>query len=197
MLKWLVRKWSKEETEESMRRLNFHLSNSFLNVKKDMDTLSRDISKNDDKFRYMEQRIHFLENQFLTLFSQLQKNPQKQQKTEELLPPVASKTFKPEGVLSELTYTQKSLLIAIYDHQKALNAPLSTKSIAKIFYNGRDYNSVRTTITEYLDILASHGLIRKVRKRRQNYSHVTENGIQLIEKNLRKKKRNKKVMDEY
>ena len=100
-------------------------------------------------------------------------------------------------VLSELTYTQKSLLFAIYDHQKALNTPLSTKSIAKIFYSGRSYASVRTTITEYLDILASHGLIKKVKKRRQSYSHVTEQGINLIEKSVGKKKKNKRTADAY
>lgn len=198
MLKWLIKKWSREGAEEALRKLNFHLSSSFLNVKKDMDALSRDINKNDDKFKYFEQRMSFLESQFLTLFSQMQQNnPQKEKKTKELpSPEISPITINTEMVFSELTYTQKSLLLAIYDHQQAINAPLSTKSIAKIFYKERDYNSVRTTITEYLDILASHGLIKKTRKKRQNYSYVTERGVQLIEKSLRKKNKGKETIDD-
>ncbi|MAG45176.1 MAG: hypothetical protein CMH63_00180 [Nanoarchaeota archaeon] len=193
MFKWLFKRDIDEGIQDHLKKLNFHLANSFMNVKKDMDSMSTEVTVNGERFTQIDQRLRFLESQILTLFSQKQ-NPQ--EKTEEL-PSPGLLSLDPEMVLSELTYTQKSLLFAIYDHQKALNTPLSTKSIAKIFYSGRSYASVRTTITEYLDILASHGLIKKVKKRRQSYSHVTEQGINLIEKSVGKKKKNKRTADAY
>jgi len=185
MLKWLIRRWSKEETESAMRKLNFHLSNSFMNVKKDMDSLSLGMSKYDDRFKYFEQRLNFLESQFLTFFSQLQSNPQiKPEKT----PSSESRKLIPETVLSNLTYTQKNLMITLYEYEQKLNSPISIKSLAKILYPDKNLSQVRTTITEYLEVLANHNLVTKTRRRRQTYAHVTDSGLALIKKIASKEK---------
>ena len=185
MLRWFVKKWSREETEASLRKLNFHLSNSFMNVKKDMDSLSLNISKNDDRFKYMEQRLNFLEAQILTLLSQTQTNPQI--KTEKM-PSSASRRLIPETVLSDLTYTQRNLLVTLYEYEQKLNSPISIKSLAKILYPDKNLSQVRTTITEYLEVLANHNLITKTRRRRQSYAQVTESGLALIKKLASKEK---------
>lgn len=185
MLKWFVKKWSKEETEESLRKLNFHLSNSFMNVKKDMDSLSLGISKNDEKFKYFEQRLNFLESQLLTLFSQIQNNPQIKS---EKIPSPASRKLIPETVVSDLTYTQRNLLITLYEYEQKLNSPISIKSLAKILYPDKNLGQVRTTITEYLEVLASHNLIVKTRQRRQSYAHITDSGLALVKKIASKEK---------
>ncbi len=189
MFKWLFKRDIEEEIQDHLKKLNFHLANSFHNVKKDMDSMSSEVGINSERFNQIDQRLRFLESQILTLFSQKQ-NPQ--ERIEEL-PSPGLISLNPEMVLSELTYTQKNLLVALYKYQVKLNTPISIKSLAKILYPDKKLSQVRTTITEYLDVLASHNLIQKTRKRRQSYAQVTETGRALLEKTVEKPKKKQKV----
>ena len=192
MFKWLFKRQVKEEITENLKNLNLHLANSFMNVKKDMDSLSSKASTHNEKFNQIDQRLKFIESQILTFMSQ--QTPQ-QEKIEEI--PSNIPSLDVGTVIEDLTYTQKKLLIALYKYQIKLNSPMTIKSLAKILYPDRKHGQVRTTITEYLDALASHGLVQKTRKRRQTYSNVTEKGEILIKtylkKELKKTKKSQKA----
>lgn len=178
MFKWLFKKQIKEEVDDNLKKLNFHLANSFMNVKRDMDSFNIEVSTSKEKFSQIEYRLKFIENQILMLLQQ--KTPKIVEESREL-PSPERLLDKPEMVLDDLTYTQKTLLRTLYEYQIKLNSPISIKSIAKILYPDKKLSQVRTTITEYLDVLASYNLIIKTRKRRQSYAQVTENGFSLIQ----------------
>jgi hypothetical protein len=186
MFKFFFKKWAKEEIDSPIRKLSFHISNSFLNVKKDMDALSSENSVNSEKFVRIEQRMEFLEKQILIILSS-EKTPK-----EEIELPSRELKLLPETVLESLTFTQKKLLFALYEYQEKLESPISLKSLAKIMYPDKKYGQVRTTITEYLDVLASNGLIQKTRRRRQSYAQMTENGVIMVKENLKAKRGRKK-----
>lgn len=192
MIKGFFKKWAKEEIEDALKKLNFHLSNSFFNVKKDMDTLTSRHSHTHNKTKYLEQRIEFIEKQLLTLLSSKPHHPVQEEKK---VPSLESIPLlkQPEMVLNELTDTQKALLVTIYQHQIEMDTPLTIKYLAETLYPGR-YNQVRTTLIEYLEVLSSYGLVNKIRKKRLIYTHVTKKGEAIVEAYLKNNQRKSKKL---
>ncbi|MBI2507825.1 hypothetical protein HYV89_02625 [Candidatus Woesearchaeota archaeon] len=194
MFKWFTKKWAKEEIEDALRKLNFHISTSFLNVKKDMDQLTSHHSRHGDKLKSLEQRLGFLERQILAIVSSKDHRPSQEKRQVPSSEALQLMSPPQNTILDELTDTQKGLLIEIYRHQSEMNTPLTIKYLAEALYPGR-YEQVRTTLIEYLDTLSSYGLIKKVRKKRLIYVHTTEKGASIVKNYLKDKGKKKQRID--
>nr|MBI4157119.1 hypothetical protein [Candidatus Woesearchaeota archaeon] len=95
--------------------------------------------------------------------------------------------------LANLTFTQKLLLKNIHELKTKYNQDLiSSKSLAKYIYPGRGYDSVRTTLSEYLNILLEQGLIKKERIGRRMIITLTKDGEELSKEITKKEKTKRK-----
>jgi len=66
------------------------------------------------------------------------------------------------------------------------------KTLAQEAYPGKDYGAIRSTISEYLDILAEFGLVNKTRRGKSSYVQLTKKGKEHLSK--QKQPAEKKIM---
>lgn len=92
-----------------------------------------------------------------------------------------------EKILEILTSTQKAILFNIINliKESGINL-LSAKIIAQECYPDKEYSSIKSTISEYLDILAGLNIVKRVRKGKQLYISLTEKGSVIQDKTKQK-----------
>ncbi|MFH1210044.1 MAG: helix-turn-helix domain-containing protein [archaeon] len=189
--------WFFKKRDDSSEDINAKLHSSFSNIKKDMVGISEWISHFKTKHNNHDQNYEFLSKEINTLkedvkylkaliVSQYQ-NQQKIEQTKQEEPKInynleEEKIHLPkEKILQSLTLTQVELLksLARIQYEHDLDS-VSLRDIKEEYYPSKNYNEVRTTISQYLDILLELGLVTKKRKGRQIYTSLTEKGKQLF-----------------
>ncbi|MBS3157482.1 hypothetical protein J4442_04925 [Candidatus Woesearchaeota archaeon] len=186
MLKWLIGNHVKKEIKDHLNNLHLHLAHSFSNIKDDISNIHVHLKNKDQKFLELEHKIHLLETK---LFYALQPREAPKQIAESEEDEVE---LKEEAVRvdHELTHTQQTILAALYQLQSQFNSPISFKSLAKYLYPAKDYTAVRTTLSEYLDLLTEYNLVSKKKVGRETVAKTTKKG-QKLAKSILKNKNNK------
>jgi len=85
-----------------------------------------------------------------------------------------NKEFKPIEILEILTETQKIIFLRLITLLKESGQKwVSIKTLAQDLYPNKEYSQVRSTVSEYLDILMDNGLAKKQRKGKQTFISLT------------------------
>ena len=95
--------------------------------------------------------------------------------------------------LKGIPKAELKLFKTLYELQQSLNVKhISYKSLASYLYPGKDYNSIRSTITQFVIRLYTEGLIEKQRIGKENYVRLTQHGQKVI-KNAKIKRMIKEI----
>src|SRR3989344_249747 len=193
MVFWLFKK--RDDTEEKFQNLHEVLKTTFGNVREDIDRLHKWVDNSHEhhnshrvKFKEHELRLLKIENQLALIMDKILKEETPEKYEEEEIGP---KKISKNEILSSLTKTQLDLFKTIYQIQKQTNTnKVSLRSVAKIHYPDKDYSSVRSTISDYLTILSTWGLIKKQRIGKESFVAISDHGLDLVsESNIKEKKR--------
>ena len=175
----------KKTGDNQLSKINATLKDSFSNVKKDVGLLHSHISTHKDhtnkRFEDVEERIKKIE---LVLQAFVQKPQIISQKIKEHLIESEEQVDMQEditNVLSGLPRAELKLFKALYELQLSLNAKhISYKSLANYLYPGKEYNSIRSTITQFVLRLHTEGLIEKQRIGKETYVKITQTGQKIL-----------------
>ncbi len=185
-----------EDEKEDLSKINETLKSSFSNVKKDVLHLHKNLadhtSHTHNRFQEIEEKIKRIE--FLLMNNRTQriiKVVTQKEETQEL-------EEEPQGdildVLKGLPKAELKLFKTLYELQDSLNAKhISYKSLANYLYPGKEYNSIRSSITQFVLRLHTEGLIDKQRIGKETYVKISQNGHKLL-KNAKIKKVMKEVV---
>jgi hypothetical protein len=195
--------FGKKEEEDPSVKINSSLKSSFLNVKKDILDLHKNFSNHHNnhyqKFDQIDQRLKRIESSMEILSDYVREyksNVKIQRATqnveekdeEEITLDEPDEDNQVMSVLKSLPRAELKLFRTLYELQNSLNAKhISYKSLAQYLYPGKDYNSIRSTITQFVLRLYSEGLIDKQRIGKETYVKITNNGYKLL-KNAKIKK---------
>ena len=196
MLGWLFSKPIKREIKGHLHNLHQNLNNSFSNIKGDISKIHIHLQNKDKKLLELEGKIQSLENRLIYLphsKKEFKKIPEPESESYEESEEDTYKNRIMDLNLASLTFTQRSMLKNIYELKTRYNQDLiSSKSLARYIYPGRGYDSVRTTLSEYLNILLEHGLIKKERIGRRMIITLTKEGEELCKEITKKEKPKRK-----
>lgn len=193
----------KKNEEESNSKIHSTLKTSFSNVKQDILHMHKSVSEHKEhtsnKFKELDERIKRIEMILMTKnhlrpeLRQEQVIVQKPQNEEVEETEEAETAAELEGenilnVLKGIPRAELKLFRTLYELQTSLNAKhISYKSLASYLYPGKDYNSIRSTITQFVLRLYTEGLVDKQRIGKETYIKITPNGHRLL-KNAKLKK---------
>lgn len=177
-----------------MKTMEENLKNSFFNIKKDIHKVNSLVFLHDDKINHLKERVHYLENIIKNLrkldsLEELPKERSKKQENIEQQPiqtniTITSPTIKWE----DLTNIQQNLFMRLGLLQiESSQRRIAMKHLAEELYPEKTYNDVRSMISDYVNLLNEHGLIKKTRRGRQIFISVTEKGVVFYDKAKRKK----------
>src|SRR3989344_2550357 len=87
------------------------------------------------------------------------------------------------NILKGLPKAELRLFRTLYELQLSLNAKhISYKSLAKYLYPEKEYNSIRSSITQFVLRLNTEGLVDKKRIGKETYVRITPIGHNLLKK---------------
>ncbi len=194
-----------DNKEDHVKKINEILKSSFSNVKKDMLHVHKKVLDHTDssirRFERIEKRLERMEIT-LNVLQQTQKHqriiidqPQIEQskkiQIEEDIVPEIDFEQEDEVLASQLKgipQAELKLFKTLCDLQQSLNLKhISYKSLASYLYPGKDYNSIRSTITQFVLRLYTEGLIDKQRIGKETFIKLTTHGHKVL-KNQKTKK---------
>lgn len=185
------------EYREDLEQINANLKHSFIKIKEDIGAIRAWIEYFDSqhkdhktKFKHMENKLGQL-NEIIsyTLLTQAQQ-PQKrlsvtEEKLEEEIEEVLEQAPRPAylKLLEDLTETQKMMFYRLAVLLKEAGQDWMTmKALATDLYPNKPYDQVRSTTSEYINVLIESALLEKRRRGKQTYIGITEKGKQLVKK---------------
>ena len=195
---WLFTNKKRETTSShdihifsKMKTMEENLKNSFFNIKKDIHKVNSLVFLHDDKLNHLKERVHYLENIIKNLreLDSVEEKPIQKQQKEEQIPIQTNITINnPIIKWEDLTNIQQNLfmrlgLLQIESGQRRI----AMKHLAEELYPEKTYNDVRSMISDYVNLLNEHGLVKKTRKGRQIFVSTTEKGLVFYDKAKRKK----------
>ncbi len=191
-----------DEAVEHINQISGNLKKSFTRIKSDIkvvrDWLSFFKDKDgeyEDRFKNMESRIEEMGQvlSYLAKKDQIQQvEPAKRKKVqkEEQYYDYEPKESYPEvtrSPLDDLTETQKAMFFRLGAFQRESGQEwTSLKTLAQDLYPGKPYDKVRSTVSEYVGIMADAGILYKNRKGKQTYIAITEKGNKFFKTNKEK-----------
>lgn len=195
MFKRLFQKHFKNELNIHFNKLHLDLSKAFLNIKDDITNIHKHLGEKNSKIYDLERRLLTLEHK-LTFMIEGEKRPRLKESKEnyEREKPDSDETIESE--FPTLTYTQKVILAAIYELGQQLNSPVSFKSLATFLYPDKKYASVRTTLSEYIDLLSTYDLAKKEKIGRETVTIITKKGKKLAKEVVNDRRAKKKLISE-
>src|SRR3989338_873615 len=168
----------RKSEQHNLIKISEHLKGSFNNVKKDILHLHGIVEEHtkstNNKFLVIEDRMKRIERLLATKQNQEEKESSSthinkiqlnyKELEEEILVEPETSTPPILNVLRSLPRAELKLFKALYELQNSLNAKhISYKSLANYLYPGKEYNSIRSTITQFVLRLYTEGLIDKQR----------------------------------
>ena len=189
MVWWLFKK-KRHKHEEKLDQLIKNLQVSFINIKRDIAHIHERIKQLDEsdskivnKLSHLDSTISGLEPKLNKIESYSNNKIIKEKRTKEIEEFPKKEIQYHENILSSLTTTQQEIFKTIYSIQQQLDTEdISIKSLAKVYYPDKKYEDVRSTISEYLTMLSTLGLVNKKRKGKEAYVSITNSGSKMIEK---------------
>jgi len=178
MLGWLFKDTINKEIDKKLIALNDVLSQSFSNIKIDIENLRKVVFKKEislENFDKFEQKLIDLDDKINSFETSMG-------------------SIEPTKKEEELTFTQQKILFTLFQLKKRIDQAISTKSLAKFIYTGRKYGSVRSTLSAYLDTLENNGLIIKNKIGKESYSEITNKGKEYIKSLLKREDLKKKLV---
>lgn len=178
-----------------VKTMEENLKNSFFNIKKDIHKVNNIVFSHDDKINHLKERVHYLENIIKNLkeLDSVEELPREKSKKKEVLEQQVISTDdisinNPTIKWEDLTNIQQNLfmrlgLLQIESGQRRV----AMKHLSEELYPEKTYNDVRSMISDYVNLLNEHGLVKKTRKGRQIFVSVTEKGLVFYDKAKRKK----------
>lgn len=175
MFKWFFKRGAETNISESVR-------NSFLNVREDMNHISKWISHFKLKSEDHEQKISLISSRLENIEKYLEKfegnsyileekeeKVRVEEKTEEDIP-----TF-PASQWDELTDTQKKVCWFISKLTKeSSNGWVALKVLAREMYPSVEYAKTRSTVSQFISTLEEHGFVQRKRNGKQAYVKLIE-----------------------
>ena len=192
--------FSKSRTEDSLDRkisgINENISSSFKKVKEDFQSIGKWIQhfekndqKQEDELLNLKSEIRYL-RALLKERHPVVENVREIVKKEPVIEDVVAEDFEESNStnpLEHFTDTQKAIFSRLGVIQKEgsqLWIPL--KQIAQEIYPDKQYDDVRSTISEYMGLLSDAGLVKRVRKGKQTFVSISEKGSKFFVDNRKK-----------
>lgn len=168
---WFFRK----KEDKKWKELHESLKKSFNNIKRDMQKFKSSIEEHDDHILNIKDQLAGLRV----------KTPEELQEEKLDLEVTEGK------IIEGLTNLQKSLLsrLKILSNESAQEW-ITMKYLTQELYPQKDYNDIKSMISNYTDALLQLGLIHKKRKGRQIHLSLTQKAEEILPKrfNIIKKK---------
>lgn len=179
MVWWLFSK----KKENSFNAIEGSLRKSFFNIKKDILHITNKLSNNDGKIENIISRLDYIEALIRgQSFSKTQETGQEFEGIEE----PQKNDLKP--IIENLTQTQQNIFRALATLQiEGNHSWIPQKDLARELYPNKKYDSVRTLVSDYINLLIDQGLVKKTRKGRQVYASLSERGTKFIQQTKKKK----------
>ncbi len=196
---WFFGKRDDQRAHERIDEVHKLLKNSFKNVKFDISELGSWQKSLEESHQEHKSKINELSKKLIIIEKQLNEflsnsKTKKEVIEEEFIEENSEEENQYEdqevsnGLISILTTTQTEIFIKIYQLQKQVGSKISYKSLAAILYRDKDYNNVRSTLSEYTSLLVEQGLVQKYRKGKEIYVGLTNRGIKFLQ-NLQKSRK--------
>lgn len=194
---WFSKKREESDTSyrEDLERLNTNLKHSFVKIKEDIKAIKEWIEyfegqhkDHKHKFKHVESRLTQIDE---TVSYALLAPPKQQaqliqeEKLEEEVKEILEQAPSPQylKLLEDLTETQKSMFYRLSILLKEADQEWMTmKALATDLYPNKQYDQVRSTTSEYVNVLMEAGLLEKRRRGKQTYIGITEKGRQVVKK---------------
>ena len=174
---WLFGRNNKK-IEDKIQLLDQILQKSFLNIKGDISSIGNWIEKFNFENKEQNLKIQDLQNRIDFILRVLEQKTILSQEEKKEIPEIKIQT----NILDTLTDTQKLIFLRLNTLQKeAKDSWITLKYLAQELYPNKSYNSIRSTLSEYTDILIDVGLVIKKRKGKQTLISLTEKGQKLLE----------------
>ena len=178
-----------------VKTMEENLKNSFFNIKKDIHKVNNLVFSHDDKINHLKERVHYLENIIKNLkeLDSVEELPNEKSKKKEIIEQQPIQTANivinnPTIKWEDLTNIQQNLFMRLGLLQVESNQRrIAMKHLAEELYPEKTYNDVRSMISDYINLLNEHGLVKKTRKGRQIFVSTTEKGLVFYDKVKRKK----------
>lgn len=182
--------FKKADEREKISKLNENLQNSFSNVKKDITVMHKHLTHHKDhtdkRFQQLEEKIKRIEYLMKVYSQQPQQKQTIKSEVQEELEELPKEDIA--NVLKAIPMAELKLFTTLHELQENLNAKhISYKSLAKYLYPEKDYNSIRSTITQFVLRLYTEGLVEKTRIGKETYVKITPSGQRII-KSVKSKK---------
>jgi len=177
------KKRSINEDRNWRETLNLSLKNSFYHVKEDINKLLGKLKSLEEaksyKFEETDRRLKLLEAYLIN-----NQKGDKQLEEEDL----------PISTSIDITNTQKAFLLRLklLLDERGANWILM-RELAEDLYPSKNYDSIKSMISNYIDVLSNLNLIKKLRKGRSIYLTLTEKARKSMPKNVRLSKIKKKT----
>ena len=192
--------FSKSRTEDSLDHkisgINENISSSFKKVKEDFQSIGKWIQhfekndqKQEDELLNLKSEIRYL-RALLKERHPVVENVREIVKKEPVIEDVVAEDFEESNstnLLEHFTDTQRAIFSRLGVIQKEgsqLWIPL--KQIAQEIYPDKQYDDVRSTISEYMGLLSDAGLVKRVRKGKQTFVSISEKGSKFFVDNRKK-----------
>ncbi len=186
MVWWFFKKRDDKRVEEKLKHLNNSLSTSFSNIKRDLSAMNNHVSDLKSNDKDQDEKIEELQSKIDIIFNLLEENKIKVK--QEVIEEEEEEIEVRPNFLNPLTDTQKLIFIRLNTLQKENKGnQIAIKHLAQELYPNKNYDAVRSTLSEYLGILIDLGLVDKSRKGKQTYVYITNKGSKALE-NIKEKK---------
>ena len=180
MVWWLFSK----KKESSFNTIEDSLKKSFFNIKKDILHITNKLSSHDGKIENIISRLDYIEA--LIRGQSFLKTQETGHEAEEIEEEQKKNDLKP--LVEGLTQTQQNIFRALATLQiEGNHSWIPQKDLARELYPNKKYDSVRTLVSDYINLLIDQGLVKKIRKGRQVYASLSERGTKFIQQTKKKK----------
>ena len=200
--------FKKKEDKQNWNNLHSGLSQSFFKIKEDMNHLGKWVShfkdkhdEHDEKHEHHiqriekhNQRIDLLEAKMDMIVKFMEQNQPIGSKTAEIslaqnMPELEIDELEEvsPAILDNLTNLQKTFLAQLHTLQyESSQRWISMKYLAQEIYPTKDYQSIRSMMSTYTEIMLELGLIDKRRKGRDTYISLTKKAQNSLPKKKKK-----------
>lgn len=204
---WPFNNIKKIQEDEKWSKLHITLRNSFSLIKKDIENMNYVFNKKESEQDKSLEELHAkmaLVESILAEIQEKQSNFQEAQQTSQnqvknmIIHEKLGESEHPSvdtiKVIDHLTDTQKSLLIKLNILlQESGEEWVSMKYLTQELYPSKNYEDVKSMVSNYTDTLLNLGLLEKKRKGRQIYLALTDKTKKVLpQKKLKIKLKNTK-----
>jgi len=178
----------KENPHQRIDKLNTSVKSSFNNLRKDMEHVSKllhhydnSFANHDRQFEMLAKRLMALEEMIgelkegapLNIQQELEETEEEYQQEQEA--PIKQGPLIEDTLWESLTETQQKLCWKMAALQKEMpDQWISLKYLAQELYPDKDYNIVRSTLSQFIAGLEELGIVKRKRKGKQAYVFSTD-----------------------